>query len=29
MVWSGALTDDRVLSIGLAIEASLRTVQAR
>jgi hypothetical protein len=27
MVWSGGLADDRVLSIGLAIEASLRSVR--
>jgi len=29
MVWSGALADDRVLSIGLAIEASLRSARVR
>jgi amidase/aspartyl-tRNA(Asn)/glutamyl-tRNA(Gln) amidotransferase subunit A len=28
MVWSGALADDRVLSIGLSIEAALRTARA-
>ncbi|HEX6721360.1 MAG TPA: amidase [Burkholderiaceae bacterium] len=28
MVWSGALADDRVLSIGLTIEAALRTARA-
>ena len=27
MVWSGALADDRVLSIGLAIEAALRNAR--
>ena len=29
MVWSGALADDRVLNIGLAIEAALRPARAR
>jgi Asp-tRNA(Asn)/Glu-tRNA(Gln) amidotransferase A subunit family amidase len=28
MVWSGALADDRVLSVGLAIEAALRAARA-